>query len=63
MRAIEFDKRLKTFAVKLKLNQQGYTSMIDTTVMARTPEMARKILRQMYNNRNVIVGQPKEIRS
>jgi hypothetical protein len=63
MRAIEFDKKLKTFAVKIKLNQQGYTSMIDTTVMARTPEMARKILRQMYNNRNVIVSQPKEIRS
>lgn len=63
MRAIEFDKKLKTFAVKIKLKQKGYTNIIDTTVVARSPEMARKILRQTYNNKNVIVGQPKEIRS
>ena len=55
--------RLKTYAVKVKLKQPGYTNIIDTTVQARTPEMARKILRAQYNNPNVIVGQPKEIKT
>lgn len=53
---------LKTYSVKVKLKQSGYTNIIDTTVMARTPEMARRLLRQLYNNRNVIVGQPKELK-
>lgn len=54
---------LKTYAIKLKLKQPGYTNIIDTTVQARTPEMARRILRAQYNNRHVIVGQPREIKS
>lgn len=55
--------KLKTYAVKLKLQQTGYTNIIDTTVVARTPEMARRVLRQQYNNKHVIVGQPREIKS
>ncbi len=53
---------LKTYALKLKLKQIGYTNIIDTTVQARTPEMARRIIRAQYNDRNVIVGQPVEIK-
>ena len=65
MRAQDFInpvKGLKTYIVKVKLKQPGYTNLIDTTVQARTPEMARRILRSQYNNPNVVVGQPKEIK-
>jgi hypothetical protein len=54
--------KIKTYVVKIKLQQTGYTNIIDTTVMARTPEMARRILRQQYNNKHVVVGQPKELK-
>jgi hypothetical protein len=66
MRAQDFIRSvqgLKTYMVKIKLKQPGYTNLVDTTVQARTPEMARKIIRAQYNNSNVVVGQPKEIKS
>ena len=66
MRAQDFIKfpggGLKTFAVRLQLKQQGYVQQIDTTVQARTANQARQILRAQYNNNNVVVGQPKEIK-
>ena len=54
--------KMKTYVVKIKLQQTGYTNIVDTTVMARTPEMARRILRQQYNNKHVVVGQPRELK-
>jgi hypothetical protein len=67
MKAQEFLKSLKksglkTFAVKIKLRQPGYTNIIDTTVQARNAEMARRILKSQYNNPNVIIGQPREVK-
>jgi hypothetical protein len=63
MRAKELQRRgLKTYAAKIKLGQTGYVSIIDTTVQARTPEMARRLLRQLYGDRHVIVGQPRELK-
>lgn len=63
MRAAEITiKKLKTYAVKLKLKQTGYNNIVDTTVMARNPEMARRLLRQQYGDKHVVVGQPKELR-
>jgi hypothetical protein len=66
MRATDFvrlsQRPLNTYAVKIKLKQQGYTNIVDTQVAARTPEMARRILRTQYNNTNVIVGQPRLLR-
>ena len=53
---------LKTYQLKVKLKQLGYINIIDTTVQARTPEMARRIIRAQYNDTNVIVGQPREIK-
>lgn len=53
---------LKTYEIRLRLKQIGYTNIINTTVQARTPEMARRIIRAQYNDRNVIVGQPREIK-
>lgn len=54
--------RLRTYVVKLRLKQPGYTNLIDTTVMARNPEMARRILRRQYGDKHVVVGQPKELK-
>lgn len=53
---------LKTYAVRLQLKQVGYRNIIDTTVQARNPEMARRLLRQQYGDRTVIVGQPRELK-
>ena len=64
MRAQDFlshTARMKTYMVRLRLKQKGYTQQMDTTVMARNPEQARRIIRQQYNDRNVIVGQPREL--
>ena len=62
MRATEiYSKGLKTFRVKLRLRQPGYTQHMDSTVQARNAEQARRILRTQYQNRNVIVGQPRLI--
>lgn len=63
MRASELlNKKLKTYAVKLKLQQSGYTTQVDTTVQARNPEMARRLLRQQYGDKHILVGQPRELR-
>lgn len=65
MRASEIVRKkskMKTYHARVKLKQSGYTNIIDTTVMAINPEMARRLLRQQYGDRNVLVGQPREMK-
>ncbi len=65
MRASEITRRkskMKTYQARVKLKQSGYTNIIDTTVMAINPEMARRLIRQQYGDRNVLVGQPREMK-
>lgn len=54
--------RLKTYVVRLRLKQKGYVQQMDTTVQARNPEQARRMVRAQYDNKNVMVGQPREIK-
>lgn len=54
--------RLKTYVVRIKLRQPGYTQQIDTTVVARNPEQARRVIKKQYNDQNILVGQPREIK-
>ena len=54
--------QLKTYAARVKLKQSGYTNIVDATVMARNPEMARRLLHQLYGGNSSIVGQPREIK-
>jgi hypothetical protein len=63
MRAKDIINRsLKTFAVRIKLPQQGgYSRQMDTTVQARNHEMARRIVRAQYGDRTVIVGNPRQL--
>jgi len=61
MRARDLRRPLDTYVVRLRLPQQGYTTIMDTTVQARTPEMARRVVRAQYGSRSVLVGQPRRI--
>ena len=67
MRAQEFTKnindRLKTFVVKLKLQQKGYHQQFDTMVQARNSNQARQIIKAQYGSSGIIVGLPREIKS
>jgi len=65
MRANEIIRKknsLKTYSAKVRLKQPGYTNIVDTTVMARNPEMARRLIRQQYGGRSMLVNQPREIK-
>lgn len=66
MRAEEFallsKNKLKTYSAKIRLKQTGYENIIDTTIQARTPEMARRMLRQLYGGASNLIGQPKLIK-
>ena len=48
--------------MRIKLKQLGHQQQFDTTVQARTANQAREIIRAQYNNKNVIVGLPREIK-
>jgi hypothetical protein len=55
--------RMKTYLVRLKLRSTGYTQILDTTVQAVNPQMARKIISHQYDSTHVLIGQPREIKS
>ena len=62
MRAQDITVRtMKTYIVRLRLPQRGYTQHMNTTVQARTAEMARRLIRAQYGSRDVIVGQPRQL--
>ena len=73
MRAIEITERakkpgkanqVKQYLVKVKIRSPGYTNIVDTVVYAVNPQWARKLVRAQYsNNKNVLIGQPKEIKT
>jgi hypothetical protein len=52
---------LITYLVRLRLHQGGYHTMMDTTVQARTAEMARRMVRAQYGSQSILVGQPRRI--
>lgn len=63
MRAADLVKNLNTYLVRIRLPQQGYKTIMNTTVQARNPEMARRMIRAQYNDRTVLVSQPRLIKS
>jgi hypothetical protein len=54
---------LRTYALRVRLPQQGYTNIIDLTVQARTPEMARRLVKNLYGPSHKILSQPREIKN
>jgi len=56
--------RLKSYSIKIKIPGPGKTSTnTNTIVMAVNPQMARKIVQVQYNVPNIMIGQPKEIKT
>jgi hypothetical protein len=62
MRAADLVKNLNTYLVRIRLPQTGHKIHMDTTVQARTPEMARRMVRAQYGDRTVLVSQPRLIK-
>jgi hypothetical protein len=54
--------KMKTYLVRLKFKSLGYTQILDTTVQAVSPQMARKIIANQYDSTHVMIGQPREIK-
>ena len=55
--------KLKTYEIRIKIpGTDGTATNTRTTVMALNPQMARKIVQVQYNIRNIIIGQPREIK-
>ena len=55
--------KMKTYLVRLKLKSIGYTQILDTTIQAVNPQMARKIIANQYDSTHVMIGQPREIKT
>jgi len=53
--------RLKTYLVTLKIDQGATYQRMDTTVTARNPEQAKRLVIQQYG-KNIVVGRPREMR-
>lgn len=48
------------FAAKVRLSQNGYKQIIDTTIVAKNLQMAIKLLRAQYG-KDSIIGNPKRV--
>jgi hypothetical protein len=56
--------KLKTYEIRIKIpGTDGTSTNTRTTVMALNPQMARKIVQVQYNIRNIMIGQPREIKT
>jgi hypothetical protein len=53
--------RLKTYVATLRIRQGATYQRMDTTVVARSPEQAKRLLIQQYD-KDVVVGRPREMR-
>ena len=61
MKYAEIASGLKTFKATVKLPQKGYTTLIDTQVVARNYELARRLLIAQYG-KNSVVSNVTEVR-
>jgi len=62
MRAREFQRAIKTFVVRIRLPQRT-NNIFQTTIQARNAEQARRLIRALYGDSRVLIGQPKEIKT
>lgn len=54
MKLSEISSGLKTFKATVKLPQKGHSTLIDTQVVARNYEMARRLLIAQYGQGSVV---------
>jgi len=55
--------QMRTYAMRVRLPQKGYSNIIDLTVQARTPEMARRLVTNLYGPAHKILSHPREIKN
>lgn len=61
MKASEVITGFKFYKVKVKVKAAGFTQIVDTTVTAKSPYMARRLAREQFGAQ-AILGDVKEIR-
>lgn len=61
MRAEEITRQYKFFAAKVKVKQPNYSQIIDTTVTAKTQEMARRLIKAQYG-KDALISNVREIK-
>ena len=68
MRLIEIAQpkknRLKTYEIRIRVpGLSGTSTNTKTIVVALNPQMARKVVQAQYNVPNIMIGQPREIKT
>lgn len=61
MKASEVLTGFKFYQVKVKVKNAGFTQIVDTTITAKTPYMARRLAREQFGA-TAILGDIKEIK-
>lgn len=61
MRASEVLTGFRFYQVKVKIKAAGFTQIVDTTITAKTPYMARRLAREQFGA-HAIVGDIKELK-
>ena len=56
MRAHEFDQGFHVYAARVKVKNPGYTMGIDVAIFAKSPIMARLLLKAQYGDDAVVTG-------
>lgn len=56
--------KLKTYEIRIRVpGLSGTSTNTKTIVVALNPQMARKVVQAQYNVPNIMIGQPKEIKT
>jgi mannose/fructose/N-acetylgalactosamine-specific phosphotransferase system component IIB len=68
MRLIEIAQpkksKLKTYEIRIRVpGLSGTSTNTKTIVVALNPQMARKVVQAQYNVPNIMIGQPREIKT
>jgi hypothetical protein len=61
VKAEEITFPYKFWGARVKVKQPGYSQMIDTTITAKTKEMARRLLRAQYG-KDALINNIREIK-
>jgi hypothetical protein len=54
MKFSDITKQYKLFGARVKVKNPGYSLLIDTTVTAKSKEMARRLLKAQYGKDSLI---------
>jgi hypothetical protein len=61
MNIAEITNQYKFFGARVRVKQSAYSQIIDTTVTAKTQEMARRLLKAQYG-KDALISNVREIK-